>query len=78
MYKIYCGGCCAQEMCSRNDSMFVTCVLVTGRAEDGSGVAQKDPSTGRYRINFWDVHTMGTSRWTALFVLLMTALVAAG
>ena len=54
------------------------CVLVAGRAEDGSGVAQKDPSTGRYRINFRDVHTMDTTRWTALFVLLMAALVAAG
>jgi hypothetical protein len=57
---------------------FLTRVFVTGRAEDGSGVAQNDPSTGRYRINFRGVHTMGTSRWTVLFVLLMTALVAAG
>jgi hypothetical protein len=65
-------------MCSGNDSTVVACVLVTGHAEDGSRVAQKDPSTGRYRINFRDVYTMGTSRWTALFVLLMTALVAAG
>ena len=59
-------------------AILVTYVLVAGRAEDGSGVAHKDPSTGRQRINFGGHRTMGTSRWIALRVLLVTAVVTAG
>jgi hypothetical protein len=52
-------------------------LLVTGTPEDGAGVAQKNPSTGRHRIRFRGVRTMGTFRWAALIWLLMAALVTA-
>ena len=52
-------------------------LLVTGYPEDGAGVAQRDPSAGRHRINFRGVHTMGTFCWTAQIWLLMAAAAAA-
>jgi hypothetical protein len=52
-------------------------LLVTGYPEDGAGVAQRDQSTGRHRINFRGVHTMGTFCWTALIWLVMAAAVVA-
>jgi hypothetical protein len=52
-------------------------LLVTGYPEDGAGVAQRDPSTGRHRINFRGVHNMGTFCWTALIWLHMAAAVVA-
>jgi hypothetical protein len=52
-------------------------LLVTGYPEDDEGVAQRDPSTGRRRINFRGVHTMGTLCWTALIWLLMAVAIVA-
>jgi hypothetical protein len=51
--------------------------LVAGYPEDGVGVAQGDPSTGRHRISFRGVHTMDTFCWAALLWLVAAALVTA-
>jgi hypothetical protein len=48
-------------------------LLVTGYPEDGAGVAQRDPSTGRHRISFRGVRTMGTFCWAELIWLFMAA-----
>jgi hypothetical protein len=51
-------------------------LLVAGYPEDGAGVAQGDPSTGRHWINLLGVHIMDRFWWTALMWVLMAAMAA--